>query len=161
WGKTKSDSEPLILDSPAYHPLVCHLIDVSLVAGELWDHYLAPSVRNWIEADLHCDPPRSRAWIRFLAGMHDIGKCMPEFQSKSPAFSEPRTAAGLNLFKDSGLPTHHGVAGAVIFKKTLESRWHMRRSFATTWAQVIGGHHGEFSYPEPRFPPSVYGDRPW
>lgn len=161
WGKTKTDSERSSGDLTSYHPLICHLIDVSTVAGELWDGYVASSVRDWAEADLNCDSAQSRAWIRFLAGMHDIGKCTPEFQRKSAVFSQPLKEAGLQLFKDDGAATPHGHAGTVIFKRTIESRWLMPKPLATIWAQVIGGHHGQFSYSKPLLSGPIYGDQPW
>lgn len=162
WGKTETDSNQSSEDRSIYHPLICHLIDVAHLAGELWEQYLASSVRRWTETDLDLDSNQSAAWIRFLAGMHDIGKCTPEFQRKSATFSQPLRDAGLHLFTDSGVATPHGLAGAVIFKRMLESRWQMpRRQAATVWAQVIGGHHGEFSHLKPLLHGPVYGDQPW
>src|SRR5437868_3032432 len=101
WGKTETDSERSSTDRTSYHPLICHLIDVSTVAGELWDHQLAPSARRYIETNLAFDSIQTRSWIRFLAGMHDIGKCTPEFQRKSAIFSQPLEDSGLQLFRNN------------------------------------------------------------
>ena len=161
WGKTQSNPNQSPGGGISYHPLICHLIDVAIVAGELWEQYLAPSVRRWIETDLDLASAQSVAWIRFIAGMHDIGKCTPEFQRKNPMVSQPLRDAGLQLFRSDGTATPHGVAGAVIFKRTLESRWQMPRQSAAIWAQTIGGHHGEFSNLKPLLFGPVYGDQPW
>ena len=163
WGKTNADPNRSSADPISYHPLIFHLIDVSIVAGELWAHYLPPSVRQRIESDLQLTPAQTAAWIRFLAGMHDIGKCTPEFQRKVATFSQPLHDAGLKLFTNDGTITRHALAGAIIFKRMLQSRWQIPPKSAKFLAQILSGHHGEFAQLDkpPLVIGPIFGDQPW
>gem|GEM_PF-5433087 len=77
WGKT---SERQANENPSarrYHPLLFHMLDVAAVAGLVWDHWLAPSIRKRIECALGS---AAKSQVVFLAGTHDLGKASPGFQ---------------------------------------------------------------------------------
>ncbi|MCN0178613.1 hypothetical protein M0M45_10010 [Salinispora arenicola] len=50
--------------------LLQHLFDAAAVGECLWDHYLAPSVRDRLDG---CTGGRWRAFLALLCGVHDVG----------------------------------------------------------------------------------------
>src|SRR5699024_3026985 len=74
------------------HPLVCHLIDTTAVANELYDVLLGPSVREELEVGLRpLGPPKEIATV--LCGVHDLGKWSPAFQTLRPDIAHARLPA--------------------------------------------------------------------
>lgn len=146
WAKAGQAAEPVP------HPLVCHLIDTTAVANELYDVLLGPNVRAELEAGLRpLGPPRAVAAV--LCGVHDLGKLSPAFQtlrsdvaySRLPGEARIQRAlqhaqqAGQTLPERTDLP--HGVATAAHLTERLRQ---MGAPIATAHeiASVIGGHHG-------------------
>ncbi|WP_343449731.1 HD domain-containing protein [Micromonospora oryzae] len=72
WGKTNRDRG-------FWLPLHRHLADSADVAGLLWDMWLPESVRRRIAAPLPGGADDGRRLVRWLAGIHDIGKATPAF----------------------------------------------------------------------------------
>lgn len=136
------------------HPLVCHLIDTTVVADQLYDVLLGPTVREQLETGLKpFGPPRSV--VAVLCGLHDLGKLSPAFQALRHDIAidrlpeDSKVARALNGAHQRHRATRertdlpHGVATAA----------HMTRRFrevgvagetADEIAAVIGGHHGVF-----------------
>ena len=77
WAKLSQRDEPDV-----YHPLLCHMIDVAVVAGEMWSSVLSPGKRSEIAKGLGLGENQDSAgvWCAFLAGLHDLGKASPDFQ---------------------------------------------------------------------------------
>lgn len=140
WAKTSRDP-----NDDRFHPLVCHLIDVAMVTEALWDSVLPEATRRWIADGLGLDEVRTRRWISYLAGLHDIGKACPSFQLHHPPAREWLVAA---QFPVDGFPRNadapHGTLSAVILIDLLSTRDGLNRSSAATLATAIGGHHGIF-----------------
>lgn len=63
-------------------PLYAHLLDASGVALELWDTWVAPSVKSAVSKPFGGDTDLARNFLAVCAGLHDIGKASPAFQSK-------------------------------------------------------------------------------
>ena len=63
-------------------PLWQHMDDSADVAGALFDGWLASSCRALLAAKFGGDVDQARAAVRFLAGIHDLGKATPAFQDK-------------------------------------------------------------------------------
>jgi len=64
-----------------YHPLICRLIDVALVAQGLWDEVPTYGIR-----DHHCTLPalsreESRAILSFCIRLDDLGKANAAFHA--------------------------------------------------------------------------------
>ncbi len=78
WAKTTHDFENL---PNAYHPLICHLIDVACVAKAMWDDVLPEITKKRLAKPfgLQNDLEKAGTIIAFLAGLHDLGKCSPPF----------------------------------------------------------------------------------
>lgn len=64
WGKTdRSKPHPR-----PFHPLLCHLIDVAMVALALWEEGLSSARTRWLAAALGLTPDEAGRWVAFLAG---------------------------------------------------------------------------------------------
>ena len=99
-----------------YHPLLCHLIYVAVVAEALWEECLPERAREHLAESLQLDSISSKQWVAFLAGIHDLGKATPVFQAKGSRDrrSTPPWLVNTNLvfgrlgFEDPGHgPGHH------------------------------------------------------
>lgn len=143
WGKTEADPEK----SPDWLPLVVHLTDSAGVGAHLWDRWLTPSQRQQISGAVG-SPESGRALVAFLCGIHDLGKCSPAFAIK--ARHPPRNAwlldemgrRGLTIPRDLVAPlAPHGTVGQWAVQQFLIEIGARPRD-ATTFACVVGGHHG-------------------
>src|SRR5580692_532456 len=93
WGKWESPAR--------YHPLLCHMLDVSAVAARLLAN-LSPAVRIRFE-ELFGGAESMLSWTSFLAALHDLGKASPAFQLY-PRFSRiDKQAIGWRL-REEGFP---------------------------------------------------------
>lgn len=152
WAKTNADAG-------TWMPLTRHLTDTAEVAGLLWDHWLAPNVRRVISRDLPDGEVDGRVLVRWLAGVHDIGKASPGFAVKA------RMTRGFDDLLDrmarhglhcppyvvgsfQKLPPHCRI-GHGLLTSWLERRYTYPRDSATTYAVPVGMHHGV---------PPTYGD---
>jgi len=144
WAKS-SQAEPEL-----YHPLICHLIDVASVAEALWDHSLPAPSKQLIRAALGMENEEvTRAWLAFLAGLHDIGKASPAFQSKVPQLKAALNARGFEFFP--GAEAFHGLVSAKVIAELLTSApltsTRIPQQMATELGVTLGGHHGTFPRP--------------
>ena len=102
WGKLASPDE-----SPSYHPLLCHMVDVAMVTQGMWQYSLSPSQRRGLCSGLGLgqDEDAAGLWCAFLAGLHDLGKASPAFQLQV----EKVRARVEQRLRDNGLtvPSHH------------------------------------------------------
>src|SRR5262249_6334924 len=147
---------------------LCHLIDVAVVARNLWDSVFRPQFRQWIAKRLKLGDESCARWLAFWAGAHDIGKVAPCFQDRN----DDRTAQLKAGLQADGLSFHggdwpHGTISAAVLADLLArpSGWPgMSESFAIQVAIAVGGHHGLFP-PDWRDVSSVLKtagwDQPW
>src|SRR5215210_1637426 len=80
WGKLPREADA----PPSYHPLLCHMIDVALVARVMWREGLPPAARRRVAEALAVDEGAAEHWVAFLAGLHDLGKASPVFVYQVP-----------------------------------------------------------------------------
>ncbi len=71
WAKTSQTSET------AFHPLVCHLIDVAAVTRKIWQDVLPTATKTRINKAFGVEDAENL--VAFIAGLHDLGKCSPPF----------------------------------------------------------------------------------
>ncbi|WP_058270088.1 CRISPR-associated endonuclease Cas3'' [Olsenella massiliensis] len=147
WGKSDYGA------GEAWLPLAMHMLDSLGVARLLWDAWLPQGTRETLSRPLGGDQHVARSLLMLLAGLHDLGKATPVFQStpSRTASSWDETLpdrvirAGLCLradFAERRLPTH-AVAGEALVRELLCARgWGGRAAKAL--ASVIGSHHGTF-----------------
>lgn len=137
WGKSSG------FDGDEWLPLVQHLIDSADVARYVWE-WLPTVVRQTIERDLPEDARDGLTLLRWLAGSHDIGKASPPFAAKVPALADKMHDHGLILPRDRTdfVLAPHGLVGHVILTRWLRGRYDASPRMASTYAIVVGGHHG-------------------
>ena len=132
---------------PAYHPLLCHMVDVAAVAEELWDGVLPASTRRLLTEGLGLDEENAREWVAFVAGAHDVGKATREFQAKDAHHKIRLAPGGLTALPvtDPG----HGVRTAALLPDHLATLG-VAMPVATQLSIIAGGHHGQFHAPDRR-----------
>ena len=128
-------------------PLLVHLQDTMNVAGFLWNHWLAQGQRDAVIAQMDSgNEETGERLVRFLGGVHDIGKATPAFQTQKgfscsddldDVLMEKLEFCGATGIRQCPLPsvhcTHYSLAGAVILKQI---------GVNDDIASIISGHHG-------------------
>jgi CRISPR-associated endonuclease/helicase Cas3 len=141
WAKLPHKRE----NARAFHPLICHMLDVAVAAREIWDGLLAGNARRRIAYSLHLSPESAKTWITFLAALHDLGKASPAFQLRKEA------SHLFKIYKDLGKPPNieakdcpHGRVTANELPEILKEEFGVERRTAELLSSIIGGHHGTF-----------------
>ncbi|NNH72315.1 CRISPR-associated helicase Cas3' [Nocardia uniformis] len=120
-----------------------HLLDSVAVAGLLWDQWLPKRTQQLVSAALPRGLEDGRLLLRWLAGVHDIGKISRAFACQVPDLADRMHAKGLTF---SGVPANrkalpHGLAGQVAVDRFLEQHgW--SQPVARTYSIVVASHHG-------------------
>lgn len=138
WGKTDRELH-------GWMPLVRHLEDTAAVADLLYAHYLPEHLKGCLRRLLNGDDPEVRALLRWLAGVHDIGKCTTEFAAQI-RLEYPEV---LYAMRSHGLPTGtyirttfgHPTLGQVLVEDWLRV-FDPAPFVASTYSCIVGGHHG-------------------
>ncbi|WP_338774656.1 CRISPR-associated helicase Cas3' [Nocardia vulneris] len=123
--------------------LVQHLADSAAVAGLVWDRWLPDRTKELIAAGLPGGLGDGKVLVRWLAGVHDIGKLSPAFACQVPELADVMYAEGLVM---RGIPANrkalpHGLAGQVALEQFLLAQgWTSK--VAQTYSIVVGSHHG-------------------
>src|SRR3954471_12506288 len=126
WAKKASVDD---VDAAAFHPLLCHLLDVGAVAAHLWVACLPASARQWFAQQLGLDVESAGRWATFLSAYHDLGKGSPAFQERQQ-FSHP---------------AKHGTISTHLLRSALqEPPFNITSDVAHRLATIVGGHHGVF-----------------
>ncbi|WP_101430921.1 CRISPR-associated endonuclease Cas3'' [Bifidobacterium pseudolongum] len=146
WGKTDRDA------GEQWLPLYVHMSDSALVAKQIWDEWLPEGTRKIIADEFDGDAVLARKTTMFLAGIHDLGKATPVFQSK-PITYAPNAADGsmawipekvgliVGHFDNPNNPTHP-LAGEFLLERYLKSiGW--SKNIARSYASIVGSHHGK------------------
>lgn len=141
WGKSSRDQSDGSVGE--WLPLAQHLLDSADVASRVWE-WLPLHVRELIEADLPAGARDGQVLLRWLAGIHDIGKASPPFLEKVPALAAGAHAHGLLPPADATdyALAPHGLVGHVILQRWLREHHGASVRAARGYAVVVGGHHG-------------------
>src|SRR5579872_7242320 len=102
WGKTDRS------DPANYHPLLFHLLDVAACAALLWDR-LPRCLKARMARVLGLTEDQARSLVALLAGLHDLGKACPGFQSKA-TFAADLAANGFDFPSVLRKPPHNFVS---------------------------------------------------
>lgn len=160
------------------YPLLCHLLDTSAAALEVWDQWLRPGLRELIAAAVSPgDEAAARAIVATVAGLHDVGKANKIFQGQ---LYSARRSGGVQEVVDELAGTGFDFsmpAGPIAGIKIPEAYTRVMRrheavslfvasgawpdaedEVAASWVgAVVGGHHGRY---HPRYCGSIEASRP-
>lgn len=140
WGKLGRTKDAF----PPFHPLICHMIDVAAVAGQMWDGVLSEPARAALTRGLGLpDDASSRIWVTFLAALHDLGKACPAFTLRKEARVLRHLYPGLPD-PPAGVNAPHGVVTTIALPSLLQQLLGVEQGVAKRLALVTGGHHGTF-----------------
>ncbi|WP_255649463.1 CRISPR-associated endonuclease Cas3'' [Frankia sp. ArI3] len=123
------------------HLLLGHLLDTAAVGELVWDRYLAPVIRERLDA---VSDGQGRALFALVCGLHDVGKATPAFQMKDDGLAARVRAAGFDwksVSPQQGRRWHHARAGAVILRGYLPQVGWSRQACNWVWP-LVAGHHG-------------------
>lgn len=165
WGKAGRVGES---HAAPYHPTICHMLDVALVALYLLDQTSTPA-RTLLFRALDCSFEEGIRWLAFIIALHDLGKVSPGFVDKRADLDV------VQVLRDQGFPffsdvqeTDHGRVTAVTLGRILSEATECPEYVANAIALAVGGHHGRFRGEErsDAFSRSdessvVVGDGPW
>lgn len=125
--KAKQDDVDLL----AFHPLLCHLLDVGAAAEQLWATCLPDSSKAWFARQLGIEVESAGRWAIFLAALHDLGKASRVFNEQIRHGS-----------------AKHGTISTFLLESGLQQApFTLPRNVAVRLAVVVGGHHGVFPLP--------------
>lgn len=158
WAKTATETD-------AYHPLLCHMLDVGNVALALLEHPNASHIVTLLSRALGVERIHVPRLTAFFMALHDLGKASPSFQGKAPRLWTAARQAGLPA---NPLPVpafEHGLESWLALEQILPARAVLRlampeRQENRFWNKValaLGSHHGTIystsyssQYPEVR-----------
>jgi CRISPR-associated endonuclease/helicase Cas3 len=148
WGKAQpGETQP----APA-HPLLCHMLDVGLIARRMLDDIVPWCTVRRLADTLRMNREDAVRWLSFLVALHDLGKASPAFQIKAPSMRPALERSGLDL--DPPLnPRFHGAIGVQWISHELQ-RLGLDPLAGLRFARAVAAHHGEFP------PDAVAIDRP-
>lgn len=137
WGKAR----PAGNASAAAHPLICHIIDVAVVAQLLVEEVLAKGTVARLLENFGCSAAAARAWLPFIVALHDCGKATPAFQGKWVDGRAYLKAFGFDLNADGA--RDHGTVGPFFLAPEFE-RLGIGSTGAYRLARAVSAHHGSF-----------------
>ncbi|WP_066947226.1 CRISPR-associated endonuclease Cas3'' [Streptomyces lushanensis] len=150
WGKSDGLAKP--------YPVIGHLVDSAMVCGAVWDGVLTAAQRLSVAEALGVELQQARRVVMFWAGLHDLGKIMPQFQDL--AVRERPAHCG---FLREAAYTHDRVNDSRVKKVRHEYATHralpqllaqfgypvsggrIAKLLLAQVAQILGGHHGRYS----------------
>ncbi|MGH9839492.1 MAG: CRISPR-associated endonuclease Cas3'' [Blastocatellia bacterium] len=156
WAKTPKGKDKARFPL-AYHPLLCHLIDVAVVTLRMWDEVLSQAAKKRVTKALGLpmnDVGIALAGkiIAWIAGLHDLGKASPPFAWRG---DNNETRRLLRLFiappfqyqgeqPPQANQAPHGYVTAVTLPSLL-CEFQTDKTLANQIGELIGGHHGIFA----------------
>ncbi|MET7715618.1 CRISPR-associated endonuclease Cas3'' [Streptomyces sp. NPDC005407] len=148
WGKFDGLEKP--------YPLVGHLLDTAMVAGAVWDAVLTAVQHGAIADALGVPVVEARRLVMFWAGLHDIGKILPQFQDMAVqdrpehcVFLGEEAYAHDREYDSSAGKIRHEFATNRSLPQLLAGLGYPAsgrpaRLLLTQVAQLLGGHHGRY-----------------
>jgi len=141
WGKTNERGGNMVEVGWAYHPAICHMIDVGYVAEE-WLRSSPWIMERFCQLAPGIDREILRRIIITIVSMHDLGKVHRSFQSKSEeGWKAGYGMAGYQRKDDCGHKFDHGLSTAQIL-------WKLGLSDLPEWIpyldaiNAVAAHHG-------------------
>ena len=156
WAKSDRGKE-----SGRWHPLICHLLDVSASCLEIID--LEPArYRELLAEDFQTTPERAVALTAALVGLHDLGKANYGFQTKNDNCRTRVLDAGFTFLPYPEIP--HGVVSHALLLDCLQRHFELDYDASNLLADAVGAHHG-FRASEEKLTSALNlakeSDKPW
>ncbi len=142
WGKTNRPQ------NTTYHPLLFHLYDVAYSAAELWEVLpvgLKQRMANALELEIEA---AGRLFV-MLAGLHDLGKANPKFQSKAQYLLASLQNADFDFPADLLDHPHNFVSVPEVERLFASNRLFphaISPDLSRLFAYALGAHHGVFPH---------------
>lgn len=138
-----------------YHPLLCHMLDVAYVTRLMWDRALTRTQRQRIAKALGLEESDAATWVAFWAGLHDLGKASPSFQtqlkdSQSRSIKEEHAPLVAGWLRAAGLDIRdahwasHGAISLLLLESLLPGPYRVSEELTQQVAAIVGAHHGVF-----------------
>ncbi len=156
WAKTSQNPEK----PKAFHPLICHLIDVVVVTHKMWQEVLPNATKeriaNAFGESIFDDITLERVGllVAFIAGLHDLGKCSPPFTLRGKNDNNKTLNKFLSIYDNTdyyikgsvpkAMDAPHGYITAVELPHILADNFGLNDKISNQISQMIGGHHGVF-----------------
>jgi CRISPR-associated endonuclease/helicase Cas3 len=140
------------------YPLIGHLVDTAMVAGAVWDEVLTEGQRVAVGDALGLSRKDARQVVMFWAGLHDLGKIMPQFQDMAvkehPAHCSFLAESGYahDRGKDSQAEKmRHELATCRTLPQLLAELGYatagpLALNLVAQVPQMLGGHHGRYPH---------------
>jgi CRISPR-associated endonuclease/helicase Cas3 len=152
WAKTTHDKDRY---PNAYHPLICHMIDVAVVVLVMWEEILPKAAKKRIARSLGLPTDRdglelAGRIVAWIAGLHDLGKASPPFtlrdtdQNLRQIYDATPFSANRLLRLPAPREAPHGYVTASELPEILQKDFGMPAVVAERIGVMIGGHHGVF-----------------
>ncbi|MFV0387295.1 MAG: CRISPR-associated helicase Cas3' [Pyrinomonadaceae bacterium] len=149
WAKTSHDKDRY---PNAFHPLICHLIDVAVVTRKIWDSVLPTATKYRINKKFGLIDAGNV--VAFIAGLHDLGKCSPPFILRGHHdVTNAQTRRLLQVYKETDFylqnvkksaDAPHGYVTTVELPQILIKKFNLNPNVSKQISIMIGGHHGVF-----------------
>ncbi len=136
----KADDTP-----PArHHPLLFHMLDSAHIARLLWSEVFGAYSRQQLAQALGLREGEAGSLVPLIAGLHDLGKASPGFQSLSPSLADRLREAGLFIteYAQRNRRPHGHITTRELRRILRAAGWDSRP--AAIVAGVAGAHHGTF-----------------
>lgn len=147
WAKLKDRT------GPAYHPVTCHLIDVGLVAREMWQTILPRSVRSWVARELGLGEndegiDLADQWVTLLTALHDIGKAS-DFQGRDAKVRTTIQSLDISIpMRAGGDPVFHATMSGACWEREIgPNLLKLEKGLTRRIASLTAGHHGRIPTP--------------
>jgi CRISPR-associated endonuclease/helicase Cas3 len=138
WGKAQPGE-----DQPApAHPLLCHMLDVALVARRMLEDVSPRAAVRRLTETMQLPWEHTLSWITFFVALHDLGKASPAFQVKAPPMWPALNAIGFDLDPPQN-PRYHGAIGVQWIAEALHGCG-VDRLASVRFARAVAAHHGQF-----------------
>lgn len=160
WAKSP-DWVELASGEGQYHPLICHMIDVAMVALRLWQYVLPTALQEQVRAQLGvATVEEAGRWFAFFAGLHDLGKATPSFAKKWADGWKALRGKEYGPARSNEVRRHDALTTHLL--RDLLKQVGLPNGVAWPAAQVAGAHHGLFpSASDLRFAERFAGDGAW
>ena len=158
WAKTTDEKDNLQRRN-AFHPLICHLIDVGVAAHALWETVLPKIIKERLAEcfELKNELEKAGRLFAFFIGLHDLGKCSPPFALRGEhdklTHKNKQTIRLLDLYRNTeyfctgvepSSAAPHSFVTSVVLPPILTANYKIPEQLAKNIAQIIAGHHGTF-----------------